>query len=66
MSENHFAMISDWMTNGNINEFVKEHPDVNRFKLVGFHFTAFIPNSFTDGMIAYLAGRRCRGFDLSS
>lgn len=36
MSEARFAMISDWMTNGNINEFVKTHPGVDRFGLVGF------------------------------
>ena len=34
MSENQFAMISDWMSNGNINEFVKKNPDVNRLGLV--------------------------------
>jgi len=31
-----FAMISEWMVNGNIIEFVKAHRDVNRFELVGF------------------------------
>ena len=35
MSETQFAMISDWMVNGNVNEFVKAHPDANRLKLVG-------------------------------
>jgi len=35
MSENHFAMASEWMEHGNINEFVKTHGDVNRFELVG-------------------------------
>jgi len=34
MTENRFAMVSGWMENGNINEFVKAHPDVNRFELV--------------------------------
>ena len=34
MSENQFAMVSEWMVNGNINEFVKTHRDANRFKLV--------------------------------
>ena len=34
MSENQFAMVSEWMVNGNINEFVKVHRDANRFKLV--------------------------------
>ena len=36
MSHNRFTMVSEWMVNGNINEFVKVHRDVNRFKLVGF------------------------------
>jgi len=36
MSENRFAMASDWMVNGNIREFVKAHPDVDRLGLVGF------------------------------
>ena len=34
MSENRFAMVSKWMTNGNINQFVRVHPETNRFKLV--------------------------------
>ena len=36
MSDHKFAMTSEWMTNGNINEFVKVHWDANRFELVGF------------------------------
>jgi hypothetical protein len=35
MSETQFAMISDWMTNGNINEFIRAHPEADRFRLVG-------------------------------
>jgi hypothetical protein len=35
MGKNHFAMASEWMENGNINEFVKTHRDVNRVELVG-------------------------------
>ena len=34
MSDEHFAMVSEWMVNGNINEFVKAHGDENRFDLV--------------------------------
>ena len=34
MSETQFAMVSDWMVNGNINIFVKTHPNVNRIELV--------------------------------
>jgi len=35
-NDGHLAMASEWMTSGNINEFVKTHRDVNRFELVGF------------------------------
>jgi len=38
MSETQFAMVSGWMPNGNINQFVEAHRDVNRFDLVCFHF----------------------------
>ena len=34
MSSNQFTMVSEWMLNGNINEFVKVHRDANRFELV--------------------------------
>ena len=37
MGEGLFAMVSDWMINGNINEFIKAHRDTNRFELVGFY-----------------------------
>jgi len=33
-----FAMVSEWMVNGNINEFVEAHRDANRFELVGLYF----------------------------
>ena len=51
MSESHFAMVSDWMANGSINEFLRGNPDVNRLDLVrllsefSFHFER------TDGQI---------------
>lgn len=35
MSKNQFAMISEWMENGNINEFIRAHPDADRLRLVG-------------------------------
>ena len=38
MSGNQFVMVSEWMVNGNINEFVETHCDANRFKLVGLCF----------------------------
>lgn len=34
MANNQFAMVSEWMVNGNINEYVEAHKDVNRFELV--------------------------------
>ena len=44
MSETQFAMISDWMVHGNINDFVKAHPDTNRLELVGFSFRSLLPS----------------------
>ena len=38
MMGNEFAVVSDWMENGNINMFVKAHPDANRLKLVCLSF----------------------------
>ena len=37
MSKRVFAMVSEWMDNGNINEFVDIHRDANRFELVWFY-----------------------------
>jgi len=34
MSGTQFAMVSEWMPNGNINGFVKAHQDKNRFELL--------------------------------
>ena len=41
MSENQFVMISEWMMNGNINNFVRTRSDVNRVRLVGFVHEVF-------------------------
>jgi len=35
MGKRLFAMVSEWMVNGNIVEFVNAHREANRFKLVG-------------------------------
>ena len=35
MGKKRFAMISGWMDNGNINEFLMVNRSVNRFELVG-------------------------------
>jgi len=29
------VMVSEWMANGTVNEFVKAHPDADRLGLVG-------------------------------
>jgi len=34
MSHNQFAMVSEWMANGSINEFIRVHEDANRFELL--------------------------------
>jgi len=36
MGNHQFAMVWEWMENGNIIEFIKSHGDANRFELVGF------------------------------
>ena len=38
MTDGRFEMVSKWMVNGNINEFVKIHPDADRLELVGSLF----------------------------
>lgn len=35
MNGGHFAMISQWMENGNIKEFIEKNGSENRFELVG-------------------------------
>ena len=34
MTVNLFVMVSEWMVEGNISEFVKAHPDADRLGLV--------------------------------
>lgn len=36
MGNYQFALVWEWMANGNVIEFIKSHADVNRFELVGF------------------------------
>ena len=38
MTETKFAIVSEWMFNGNINEFVKTHQNANRYELVSSPF----------------------------
>jgi len=42
MTDTRFAMVSEWMINGNINEFVKVCPDADRLELVGHPFEGLL------------------------
>ena len=46
-------MISDWMVNGNIDDFVEAHPDANRLELVGFSLglVVFVSGLLTIGWL---------------
>ena len=37
LNECRFALVSEWMENGNINDFIKRDQDANRTKLVCCH-----------------------------
>ena len=37
LNEQRFALVSEWMENGNINEFIKRDEGINRTKLVRCH-----------------------------
>jgi len=59
MSKTKFAMVSDWMVNGNINDFVRARPDANRLQLVGFGSKSrCLRFKFIDYRITSPAGRR--------
>jgi len=44
MSGAQFAMVSEWMPNGDINRFAETHPDVNRLELVSSRFRFRLPS----------------------
>ena len=62
MSTNQFAMVSEWMTNGNINEFIQAHRDANRFELVGL--ALLLTSLLADRHLVPIAQRRRQGVDL--
>ena len=63
MAENRLGMVSEWMPNGNIKEFVMAHQDANRFELVGFPFEFLIPPVVVDHYATSAVGRRGEGLD---
>jgi serine/threonine protein kinase len=40
MDDEQFVMVSEWMSNGNINQFTQTHKEANRLKLVRSRFAA--------------------------
>ena len=42
MGDKDFAMISEWMVNGSVTEFIQTNPEADRFELVG-HTTVSDP-----------------------
>ena len=57
MTKNKFALISDWMTNGNLNEFVNANPTADRLRLVRLSFPHSIRFGSIDDRMIHLAGR---------
>ena len=51
-----FAMVSDWMENGDIRSFVRAHGEVNRFKLVRLRPQQALPTTQND--LVLVVGRR--------
>ena len=64
MTENRFAMVSEWMTNEDVNRFVKAHPDANRFELVSPSFKSLRSSPIVDDHMVPAVGRRNEGIVL--
>lgn len=63
MTETELAMMSEWMPNGNINQYVKKHQDADRFELVS-PSKLFPPPSVVDDYAVFAVERRHEGFNL--
>ena len=61
MSETQFAMVSKWMSNGNINQFVETHQDANRFDLVCFPSRFLASHIITNGYLILQLGDVAEG-----
>ena len=57
MTETKFAMVSDWMVNGNLNEFVEANPDTDRLKLVSSAPLHSLCLMFIGHRMIHLAGK---------
>ena len=63
MTANTFAMVSGWMANGNINEFVTAHRAANRFELVSSPFNLPALSCIIDPHTISAVGGCCKGLD---
>ena len=64
MTETEFSMVSEWMSNGNINQFVAAHQDANRFELACSPFKSLYYSPVTDDCVVPIAGRCRKGPNL--
>jgi len=55
MTETEFSMVSEWMSNGNINQFVSARQDTNRFELVRSPFEPPSSSPVTDDCVPRIA-----------
>ena len=64
MAKTELMMVSEWMQNGNLNRFVREHQEVNRFELVSppskFLQSLYVGDKYTASAVE----RRSKGLDL--
>jgi len=44
LNEHRFALVSEWMENGNINQFIVRYRHINRAELVRYHLTPQKPH----------------------
>ena len=64
MTENRFAMVSEWMTNGNISQFVTTHPGANRFELVSLPLKSLRSSPVVDDRMTPVVERRSERINL--
>jgi len=60
MSGNRLVIVSEWMENGNINDYMKARADVNRLDLVRFPFGVLVSLVINDAMVGVARGC-CQG-----
>ena len=64
MTEDRFAMVSEWMVNGSIKHFVTAHRDANRFELVSSPSKLLGSPFVIDGCVVPIVERRHEWLDL--